>query len=87
MQEAGIQAIRAGMDVELPAPTTYGLLADAVQKGLVDRATIDTSVRRVLEAKFKLACSRDHTLMQKESLRSSPSLKPKRPHGCWLWSQ
>ncbi len=54
MQEAGIQAIRAGMDVELPAPTAYGLLADAVQKGLVDEATIDTSVRRVLEAKFKL---------------------------------
>jgi len=54
MQEAGIQAIRAGMDVELPAPTAYGLLVDAVQKGLVDRATIDTSVRRVLEAKFKL---------------------------------
>ena len=54
MQEAGIQAIRAGMDVELPAPTTYGLLVDAVHKGLVDEATIDTSVRRVLEAKFKL---------------------------------
>ncbi len=54
MQEAGIQAIRAGMDVELPAPTTYGLLVDAVRKGLVDEATIDTSVRRVLEAKLKL---------------------------------
>src|SRR5512136_963292 len=54
MQEAGVQAIRAGMDVELPAPTAYGLLVDAVQKGLVDKATIDTSVRRVLEAKFKL---------------------------------
>jgi len=54
MQEAGVQAILAGMDVELPAPTAYGLLVDAVQKGLVDKATIDTSVRRVLEAKFKL---------------------------------
>jgi beta-glucosidase len=54
MQEAGIQAIQAGLDVELPTATAYGLLVDAVQKGLVDRATIDTSVRRVLEAKFKL---------------------------------
>ncbi|MBN2100148.1 MAG: glycoside hydrolase family 3 C-terminal domain-containing protein [Dehalococcoidia bacterium] len=54
MQEAAIQAIEAGMDVELPAPTAYGSLVDAVQKGLVDRTTIDTSVRRVLEAKFKL---------------------------------
>jgi beta-xylosidase len=54
MQEAGVQAIRAGMDVELPAPTAYGFLEDAVEKGLVDKATIDTSVRRVLEAKFNL---------------------------------
>jgi beta-glucosidase len=54
MQEASVQAIRAGMDVELPAPTAYAFLVDAVQKGLVDRPTIDTSVRRVLEAKFKL---------------------------------
>ena len=54
MQEAGIQAIRAGLDVELPSTTAYGLLVDAVRKGLVDTATIDASVRRVLEAKFKL---------------------------------
>jgi len=54
MQEAGIQAIRAGLDVELPAATAYGLLVDAVRKGLIDIATIDTSVRRVLEAKLKL---------------------------------
>jgi beta-glucosidase len=54
MQEAGVQAIRAGLDVELPAATAYGLLVDAVRKGMVDTATIDASVRRVLEAKLKL---------------------------------
>src|SRR5512136_2521097 len=54
MQEAAIQAIRAGMDVELPAPTAYGSLVEAVRKGLLDEATIDGSVRRVLEAKFRL---------------------------------
>ncbi len=54
LQEAGVQAIRAGLDVELPAATAYGLLVDAVRKGLVDTATIDASVRRVLEAKLKL---------------------------------
>ena len=54
LQEAGVQAIRAGLDVELPAANAYALLVDAVQKGLVDQATIDTSVRRVLEAKFRL---------------------------------
>jgi beta-glucosidase len=40
--------------VELPAATAYGLLVDAVRKGMVDTATIDASVRRVLEAKLKL---------------------------------
>jgi beta-glucosidase len=54
LQEAGVQAIRAGLDVELPAGTAYGLLVEAVRKGLVDTATIDASVRRVLEAKLKL---------------------------------
>ena len=54
LQEAGVQAIRAGLDVELPAATAYGLLVDAVRKGMVDTATIDASVRRVLEAKLKL---------------------------------
>ncbi len=54
-QAAGVQAIQAGLDVELPTTAGYGsLLVDAVRKGLVDTGTIDTSVRRVLEAKFRL---------------------------------
>lgn len=52
--EAGVQAIRAGMDVELPSATAYAHLSAAVRKRLVDEATIDASVRRVLEAKFRL---------------------------------
>ncbi len=51
---AGVQAIRAGMDVELPSATSYAFLAAAVREGLVDQTTIDLSVRRVLEAKFRL---------------------------------
>lgn len=55
LQAAGVQAFRAGLDLELPTIAGYGsLLVDAVQKGLVDIDTIDTSVHRVLEAKFKL---------------------------------
>ena len=51
---AGVQAIRAGMDVELPSATAYAFLVAAVKEGLVDAPTIDTSVRRALEAKFRL---------------------------------
>ena len=54
-QGAGVQAIQAGLDVELPAEAGYGsLLVDAVQRGLVDVGIVDSSVRRVLEAKFRL---------------------------------
>ncbi len=53
-KEAGIQALRAGMDVELPSATAYSFLTAAVRDGLVDEATVDASVRRMLEAKFRL---------------------------------
>ncbi|RCW43499.1 glycoside hydrolase family 3 N-terminal domain-containing protein [Paenibacillus prosopidis] len=51
----GIEAIKAGLDVELPYPYGYsrGLLA-AVKEGLLDESFIDRAVRRVLQTKFKL---------------------------------
>lgn len=55
LQEAGVQAITAGLDVELPNAAGYGSrLVEAVRKGLVSEDVIDQSVRRVLEAKFRL---------------------------------
>ena len=54
-QEAGVLALKAGLDVELPYPSSYGsLLADAVRKGLVSEQILDQSVRRVLRDKFVL---------------------------------
>jgi beta-xylosidase len=48
-QQAGAQALQAGLDVELPNPYGYGpALIQAVQQGLVSTETLDTSVRRVL---------------------------------------
>jgi beta-glucosidase len=51
----GIEAIKAGLDVEMPFPYGYskGLIA-AVKEGLLDESLIDRSVRRVLRTKFKL---------------------------------
>ncbi|MGQ9663369.1 MAG: glycoside hydrolase family 3 N-terminal domain-containing protein, partial [Kiritimatiellia bacterium] len=53
--EAAVQAIEAGIDVELPRSVCYGPpLLQAVRMGRVGLATIDEAVRRVLWAKFEL---------------------------------
>ena len=54
-QQAGIRALKAGLDVELPRPKGYTYaLREAVQNGELDMAVIDQAVRRVLTAKFTL---------------------------------
>ena len=53
--EAGVLALGAGLDVELPAIVGYGsLLADQVRAGAIDEGLVDTAVRRVLRDKFAL---------------------------------
>lgn len=53
--EAGVKALRAGLDVEYPRPKgfTYAL-GKAVQSGELSAEAIDTAVRRVLTAKFEI---------------------------------
>lgn len=51
-QEATAQAVGAGTDVE--CGSTYGSLPDAVRKGLVSMAKVDTSVVRLLKARFEV---------------------------------
>jgi len=53
--EAGVRALEAGLDVELPQLDCFGApLAEAVAKGRVDIARIDRSVARMLRMKFDL---------------------------------
>src|SRR5438067_3832715 len=52
--EAARRALAAGVDVELPDVQAYGTLVDQVRQGRVAEATIDTTVRRLLRAKFEL---------------------------------
>ena len=53
--DAAVQALEAGLDVELPGSLCYTAgLAPAVRDGLLDEAVVDQSVRRVLDAKFRL---------------------------------
>jgi beta-glucosidase len=55
LRDAGVKALKAGLDIECPVPQAYTAhLAAAVRAGEVDEALVDRSVRRVLETKFKL---------------------------------
>ncbi len=50
--EASAAAVKAGCDVECGG--SYGSLQEAVAKGLIDEATIDKSVTRLMEARYRL---------------------------------
>lgn len=55
MKDAGIKAIRAGMDMELPFTLCYGdNLIEAVKEGKVEEEVINRSVMRVLLKKIQL---------------------------------
>lgn len=58
--EAAAQALRAGIDVELPSTDCYdGPLRAALDAGLASQDDIDEAVRRVLRAKFELGLFED----------------------------
>ncbi|MET8866799.1 glycoside hydrolase family 3 N-terminal domain-containing protein [Nonomuraea sp. NPDC004580] len=53
--EAGVQALTAGIDVELPDTLGFGQdLADRVRRGELDEELIDRAVRRLLTQKVEL---------------------------------
>ncbi len=55
VEEAGVLALTAGMDVELPHTLGFGrALLDAVDNGTLDVATIDRAALRVLTQKIEL---------------------------------
>lgn len=54
-QKAGIMAIQAGMDVELPNPVCFGkATADSVRSGMLDEKYLDQAAGRILKLKFEL---------------------------------
>ena len=52
--DAAQQALKAGVDIELPDPSSYPLLPQMVSEGKVSLADVDRAVARVLRAKFQL---------------------------------
>lgn len=53
LQEAGVQALSAGVDADLGAKP-FGELVDAVRSGQVDESAIDTAAARILRLKFDM---------------------------------
>jgi beta-glucosidase len=54
-KEAGLLALRAGVDLNITYEPAYmGPLVESVEQGLVPMALVDRAVRRVLELKFRL---------------------------------
>ncbi|OHV43851.1 glycoside hydrolase family 3 N-terminal domain-containing protein [Pseudofrankia sp. BMG5.36] len=51
--QAAVQAVSAGLDVELPGDTNYSHLVEEVRSGRLDEQVIDTAVTRVLAAKAR----------------------------------
>ncbi|NQX12151.1 glycoside hydrolase family 3 C-terminal domain-containing protein [Microbacteriaceae bacterium VKM Ac-2855] len=60
LSEAGRLALEAGLDVEYPRPAAYGdLLVAEVESGRLALDVLDTSVARVLAAKFRVGLFED----------------------------
>ena len=53
-EDAAMRAVNAGVDMEMSSSTFRDTLPDAVRKGLVSEATINTAVRDILVAKYRL---------------------------------
>lgn len=57
--DAGIMALRAGLDIELPEVDCFAALADSAVDGRLGMDTLDQAVRRVLTAKFQAGVFED----------------------------
>lgn len=61
-QQAGINALEAGLDIELPETSCYDeKLIEAVKIGLISEEVINESVRRHLQMKFRLGLFENST--------------------------
>lgn len=54
LQEAGVMALKAGLDADTPVTQAFDKLPEAVRKGMVEESYIDEAVSRVLTMKFEL---------------------------------
>ncbi len=76
LQDAGVMALKAGVDVDLGA-TAYQSLADAVKRGMVSETLVDTAVARVLRLKFEMGLFENPYVNPKEArqVRNAESIE------------
>ena len=73
--DAGLMALRAGIDVEAPSPWGFGeCLKEAVESGEVPMALIDRAVSRVLYVKFKTGLFENPYAGEPSDLRTPAAL-------------
>lgn len=70
MAEAGLRAMEAGMDVEMPNPSAFHTeLAEWFRTGKADIKILDQAVLRILTAKFRMGLFENPFALEPESLR------------------
>lgn len=78
--DAGIKALKAGLDVELPTPYGFGQgLVDAVQRGELAESFIDTALERMLSLKAKLGLF-ENPYARKELIAEAFAPEPTKAH-------
>lgn len=71
LAEAGLLALKAGMDVEMPSPAGYGDgLRALFESGQADLRLLDRAVLRVLAAKFRMGLFEHPFALEEEPLRA-----------------
>ncbi|MDO4283860.1 MAG: glycoside hydrolase family 3 N-terminal domain-containing protein [Eubacteriales bacterium] len=69
MTETGLRCMEAGMDIEMPIREAFNdELASWFESGRADLTILDTAVRRVLEAKFRMGLFEHPFALQGEAL-------------------
>ena len=76
LEQAGEQAINAGVDMDLQGAVFLEHLAKSVKEGRVDQAQIDKAVRRILEMKYRLGLFQDPYRYADEAREKATLYKP-----------
>ncbi len=75
--DASIQALKAGVDIELPDTRSYPTLIEAVKSGKINVDYVDNAVRRVLKQKFELGLFSQPKIKADKAIELSKSQKSK----------
>jgi beta-glucosidase len=75
-EEAGMRALRAGVDMDMVAGIYVGELPEMVREGRLEEEVVDRSVRLVLEAKYKAGLFDDPYRYSDAQRQASVTLTP-----------